>query len=104
MMSWRVVFGCRMLVARSAQPIVFEFHLSRVRVMTIGATDALFEHCALHERAVDVHLVENLSVRIVHRRVEQLDRVVVVEIIAGMILLAGPAASSVTRRARMNLI
>jgi len=57
--------------------VVGELHPRRVRIVAVRAADLLVEHLALEERAVLVHLLENLPVRIVQLAVDELGHVVV---------------------------
>lgn len=84
-MRHAVVFGGRVLMARSADLIAIVLELSRVRVMAIGATDTFVVHLALYERAVDVVLVQHLTIRIISARSQKLIRIVIVELFTGVI-------------------
>ena len=78
-MSHRVVLCRIMLMTRRTQSIVIELQLVRMRIVAVGATNAIVVHLALQKRTVNVNFVEDLAVRIISRRRQQLGRIVIVE-------------------------
>ena len=58
-------------VALRAELVAGELQLERMRIVAIGAADAVGVHLALEERAVFVDLVENLAVVVVQAGGEQ---------------------------------
>ncbi len=65
MMRRHIVFAGGMLVTRCARLVARMFQLQRMRIMAIGAADALVVHLALNERTVDVDFVLDLSVGVI---------------------------------------
>src|SRR5262245_49289004 len=98
-----IVLGGRMLVAARTDFIAGKLDFRRVGIVAVGAANALMEHLALEERAVLVHLVQNLSVGVVRLLAEQLAGVVVVEPAAGGKTAMNGATARVARRARFDL-
>src|SRR5690349_9524521 len=86
MMGGSVVLGRRVRMARRAKLISLTLDLRGVRVVAIGAADALVVHFALQERAVLVDLVKNLAVAMIGRGLQRLVGKAVVKAFAGMVV------------------
>ncbi len=82
MVGRRVVLGWVMRVTRRAHLIALIFESGRVRVVTVGAANALMIHLALNKRSVHIDFIQNLAVGIVGRRLQQFIHVVVIVVLA----------------------
>jgi hypothetical protein len=74
-------------VASSAQSIALRMQSSCVSVVAIGAAYAVVKHLALNERAVNVNLVIDLPIHVIHRltrlggpRLKELYQVMIVKV------------------------
>ena len=70
-------------MARRAERIARVFRLGLVRIVAVRAADPLVVHLALDERSVLVHFVQNLSVGVVRRPLQEFVVVIVVVVPAG---------------------
>ena len=93
----------RRRVALRAHRVARHAQLLAVRVVAVGAGDALRVHAALQERAVVVDLVAHLPVGVVEIRLEQRDTIGVAERRAGMPGVVELAAPRVASRAGLDL-
>jgi hypothetical protein len=91
------------LVAARAETVVRERDLARVHVVAVAARHAAAVHLRLQERAVLVDLVQDLSVGVVERGVEEAHVVAVGERTAERVRRAVRTATRVAPRARLDL-
>ena len=75
----------------------------RMRIVAIAAADAVVKHLALQKRTVHIIFISNLTVRMVGRNIQQLQRIVVIKIAAGHKTLLYNSAARMTRSARLHL-
>ena len=94
--------GCR--VALRANAVAGRQELERVGVVAIAAGDPAHAHLALHERAIDVDLLQHLAVRVVVALVQPLRHEEVQELGAELVVRAQPVAARVARRAGVQLL
>jgi hypothetical protein len=101
MVALGVVF--RRAVALPAHGVAVGAQLSRMRVMTVAAGDALGEHAALEKGAVVVHLVAHLAVVPVQPLLEQRDEIAVADRASRRMVLRDLAAARVALCAGCDL-
>ena len=92
------------IVALSAECIPLEFQPRRMRIVAIGAHNALRVHLALQERAVHVHLIAYLPIGKVQFLFEQFGLVVVQEDIARDMIRVDDPAPRVAGCTRLHLL
>ncbi len=96
----RVVF--RRLMALRANVVAGTAELQRVRIMAVGAGDALGLHPALHERAPLVDLVPDLPVAPVEALVERGETMRVLQRLAMDVVVRDARGAGVTARAHVD--
>jgi hypothetical protein len=101
--GWSVVLARSVLVTRRARRIAFVLQFQRMRIVAIGTANSLVIHPALDERSVHINFVFDLTIIEIRARLQRFE----IEVVA--VLFARPefgvqnAASTVARRARLQL-
>ena len=92
----------RGVVTASAKRIAFCAQRERVRIMTVGAGDAVPEHLALQKRAPDVILVALLTIRVINGCREPCQSMRVLERRARLSILRDRRAARMARSANIQ--
>ncbi len=91
-------------VALGAQIVPLEVKLQAVNVVAIAAAHVVPEHLALHERAVDVHLVQDLAVGVIEPLLEHGRHDVVEKVRPGVVVVAQHRPPRVAGGAELDLL
>ena len=75
-----------------------------MRIVAVATLDAVVKHFALNERAVNVIFVADLTVSVIERFGQKLQRMIVVEVAAGFEIRVGDGSSRMTRSTSLNLV
>jgi hypothetical protein len=92
------------LVALGAQVVLRLDQLKAVHVVAVAAPHVILEHLALDERAVDVHLFQDLAVGVIQPLSQLTRHDVVQEVRSGVVVVAQLRPARMARRAQFHLV